>query len=313
MTQTPSPVLFDYPNSKMNALLMMRFQETPQNNEITDAITAGLTQYGVNALRADDKSYASSLWSNVKAYMDACELGIAVFERIDDDDFNPNVSLELGYMTALNRRILILKEKRLRTLPSDIIGQLYTSFDSYDITNTVQSALGEWLKNIGIAKSPAEKIVLFVSVGGTCRCAMAKVATQRALEGRYLPFRLRVESIAHTFGSANEASHGARRAVYESYGEEYLADHRVMRSSKGLIADADLILVMEDSLREGLPKERVFAFNEFFGLSGPVKNPWPDDEDDAAHLRYGECMKHIRSVIETSIDRLVAYLGQSNM
>lgn len=303
-----SPVLFDYPNPGSNVFLMMRFRDTKQHREILNTLRAGLEFYGVNGLRADDKTYSDSLWSNIKSYMDACDLGIAVFEQIEDDDFNPNVSLELGYMIAAKKRVLLLKEKRLKALPADVVGHLYKPFDSYDLEASIRPRVLEWLRDIGIAKSATERIVLFVSYGGTCRCAMAKVALDQALKGRHLPYRLRVVSVAHKFGGTNEASRGARRAVYDAYGSDLLEDHRVTRRNPGLLADANLILVMEDSLRQGLPPEKTFVFNPFLGRDGDVANPWPDDEDEAAHVRYRECMRGIRSAVELGTDRVLSHL-----
>lgn len=163
-------------------------------------------------------------------------------------------------MLAQNKPILLLKEKRLKTLPTDVVGQLYRSFDSYDIGSTVQPSIKEWLRDIGIVKSQAERQLLFVSYGGTCRCAMAKIALEQAQKGRHLPYNLRVMSVAHAFGGTNEASKGARRAIYEAYGEDYLQSHRVIRRNAGLLKDADLILIMEDALKEGMPENKTFNF-----------------------------------------------------
>lgn len=150
-------------------------------------------------MRADDKSYAKSLWANVKSYMDVCNLGIAVFEQITDDNFNPNISIELGYMISQNKDVLLLKDQRLQALPTDIVGQLYKPFDSYNIETTVALSIKQWLRDIGVAKSPAERMLLFVSYGGTCRCAMAKVVLEQILGKRTLPYRLRIISVALCF------------------------------------------------------------------------------------------------------------------
>lgn len=304
-----SPVLFDYPNPQTNVFIMMRFRNSPQQKELLQTVRETLAHYGINGLRADDKSYADSLWANVRSYMDACASGIAIFEQIDDDDFNPNVSLELGYMRAQAKPVLLLKEKRLKSLPTDVAGQLYRSFDSYDIHSSVPPSINEWLRDIGIAKSTAERLLLFVSYGGTCRCAMAKVALEQSLKGRHLPYRLRVMSVAHAFGGTNEASKGARRAIYETYGEDFLQSHRVIRRNPGLLEDADLILVMEDKLKQGMPTEKTFNLNEFFGLDGDVPNPWPDDEDESAQKRYSESLRYLRCAIENGIDKIIGYLG----
>ncbi len=194
-----NPVLFDYPNPRLNAFLMMRFREDQQYQTILESLRQSLRYYGVNGLRADDKSYAGSLLANVKSYIDACSLGVAVFEQIDEADFNPNVSLELGYMMALGRPVLLLKEQHLKTLPTDIVGQLYRTFDIFDIESTIRQSVHDWLRDVGIAKSSPQKLILFVSYGGTCRCAMAKIALEQALSKRQLPYPLRVMSIAYSF------------------------------------------------------------------------------------------------------------------
>jgi protein-tyrosine-phosphatase len=305
-----SPVLFDYPNPGSNVFIMMRFRDTKQHSAVLSALRAALEFYGLHGLRADDKIYSDSLWSNVKSYMDASDAGIAVFEQIEDADFNPNVSLELGYMMAEKKRVLLLKEKRLKALPTDIVGRLYKPFDSYDIPASIRPSVLDWLRDVGIAKSSSERVVVFVSYGGTCRCAMAKVALDQALKGRHLPYRLRAVSVAHKFGGTEEASRGARRAVYDAYGLDLLEYHRVTRRNPGLLADADLILVMEESLRDGLPAEKTFVFNPFLGRDGDVTNPWPDDENDAAHTRYRECMREIRTAVEKGVDRVLSHLDE---
>jgi len=77
-----------------------------------------------------------------------CGFGISVFERIEADDFNPNVSLEVGYMMALNAKsICFLKDKTLKALQTDIIGKLYKPFDTRNAKKTIPPALEKWLKD----------------------------------------------------------------------------------------------------------------------------------------------------------------------
>jgi protein-tyrosine-phosphatase len=303
-----NPIWEQYPNPRANAFLMMRFADTDHHRTILSSLASSLSSHGINPLRADMRSYATELWANVRAYMDACDLGIAVFEQIDQDDFNPNISIELGYMIGRGKKVLLLKEKRLVSLPTDIAGHLYKEFDSFRIGETIPTCVLEWLRDTGVAKSAGERLVLFVSHGGTCRCAMAKVVLRQALAGRQLPFPLHVESVAHSYGDANFASHAARKVVSEAYGADYLEDHRVTRRNPGILDDADLILVMEDSLRVGLPQGKTFLFNEFFGLQGPVVDPWPDHGDDATLARYRECLSHLRSVLEPNVMTLLKRL-----
>jgi protein-tyrosine-phosphatase/nucleoside 2-deoxyribosyltransferase len=300
-----NPVLLNHPKAAFNAFLMMRFADTPMNHEIVKEVRASLARYAIDVLRADQQTYATSLWENVRFYMDACDFGIAVFDQTASNDFNPNVSLELGYMMADKKRLLLLKDKTLPKMPSDLVGQLYKEFDPNDVTRTVRQAIQTWLRDVGIAKSAAEKLVVFVSHGGTCRCAMSKIVANRAFAGRSLPFRIRFESMAAKFGNAVHASHNARQAILEAFGEDTLESHRVMKRNEGIIEDADLILVMEESLMNGLPKTKTQLMTEFFGDHGTVQNPWPDDEDAGARERYRNCLTQLRALIEPHGDKLI--------
>jgi len=98
-------------------------------------------------LRADDKQYHDDLFPNVLTYMYGCRFGIAVFERLEEDDFNPNVSLEVDYMNALKKSVCLLKDKTLKTLQTDLVGKLYKIFDPQDIINTIPSELEKWLRD----------------------------------------------------------------------------------------------------------------------------------------------------------------------
>ena len=293
----PNPVLDDHKNSAFNAFLMMRFADRPVNQQIRQGLERALARYAIQLLRADQKAYSASLWDNVRNYMDACDFGVVVFEQVIETDYNPNLSLELGYMLAQGKELLLLKERSLPRLPSDLVGHLYKEFDSGDIAPTIAKASLDWLRDIGVAKSLSQKLVLFVSHGGTCRCAMSKVVARKAFEGRSLPFSLRFESMAALYGNSVHASAGARRAIQEAYDIDLLSSHRVMKRNAGIIDDADLILVMEEGLRRDLPKEKTFLMTDFFGEAGAIVNPWPD-HTAGADQRYRECLLQLRALIE---------------
>jgi len=307
MRETSNPILTDYPNTAFNAFLMMRFADRAANRKIVESLKETLHRYAVNLLRADQKAYTDSLWENVRYYLDACDVGVAVFEQLVEKDYNPNVSLELGYMLAKGKKVLLLKECHLPRLPTDMVGHLYKDFDARDISVTVGSAAQAWLRDIGIAKSVSEKLVVFVSHGGTCRCAMAKIVARKAFEGRTLPFPIRFESMAAIYGNSVRASNGARKAITDAFGKDLLESHRVMKRNKGIIEDADLILVMDKKLRSGLPVRKTHLLSEFFGFKGDVKNPWPDTEKDAEQ-KYRNCLEQLRSFIEPSVNRLIGAL-----
>src|SRR5262249_20653018 len=77
------------------AFVMMQFGETSLHSAIFEAIRSALAVHDIRALRADSKQYHDDLFPNVLTYVYGCTFGIAVFERIEQDAFNPNVSLEV--------------------------------------------------------------------------------------------------------------------------------------------------------------------------------------------------------------------------
>ncbi|NQV26949.1 MAG: hypothetical protein HQ518_21575 [Rhodopirellula sp.] len=135
----------DHPDPRRTAFIMMQFGATSMHNAIVSSIRSTLAKYGVTALRADDKEYHDDLFPNVLTYMHGTAFGIAVFERLEADDFNPNVSLEVGYMRALHKPVCLLKDKTLRALQTDLVGKLYKSFDPQDPTGSIPEELTKWL------------------------------------------------------------------------------------------------------------------------------------------------------------------------
>jgi hypothetical protein len=137
----------DYPIINRNAFIMMQFGQTKAHNLILKSIKDVLSKYGINALRADDKEFHEDLFPNVLTYLYGCKFGIAIFERLEDDEFNPNVSLEVGYLRALKKPICLLKDKTLKTLQTDLVGKLYRSFDPQEPEKTIPTELEKWLRD----------------------------------------------------------------------------------------------------------------------------------------------------------------------
>lgn len=137
--------LADHPDYERNVFIMMRFLNTDQMRAIHRAIVEALARRGYSGIRADDRDYSGELWTNIELCMIGCKLGIAVFEDVEQRDFNPNVSLELGYMLGRQKRCLILKERRLPNLPADVIHRLYRPFDIFKIGESIDAEVGHWL------------------------------------------------------------------------------------------------------------------------------------------------------------------------
>jgi hypothetical protein len=145
-------LLDEYPNYDMNCFIIMPFRDTPVHSEIYKVISDTLSELGFNALRADMKSFSDDLFLNILAYIHGCKFGIAVFERVLSNDFNPNVSLEVGYFLGLRKPVLLLKDQTLPRLPSDLVGRLYTEFDTFNIKETLPIGIKTWLLNKNLVK-----------------------------------------------------------------------------------------------------------------------------------------------------------------
>jgi nucleoside 2-deoxyribosyltransferase len=127
--------------------LMMKFEDSRIQKEIIDVLKSHLLEKGIKLLRADDKWIADDLFDNIKTYMQGCSFGIALFDRINTDEFNPNVSLEIGYMMALNKPVLLLKDKTLKSLQTDLVGRLYHQFDFQNPEKTIPLVLDKWISD----------------------------------------------------------------------------------------------------------------------------------------------------------------------
>lgn len=152
ITDSLSAFRKDHPKPRENAFIMMRFNSGGQNASICNSVREALRKFNIDGLRADDKTYHDDLFWNIMTYIYGCGLGIAVYERIESESFNPNVSLEVGYMLALGKPVCLLKDKTLKTLHSDLIGKLYQPFDVFNPSTSIPLSLHKWLEDKGYQK-----------------------------------------------------------------------------------------------------------------------------------------------------------------
>jgi len=91
----------DFPDSNKVAFIMMQYGKSEAYKKILQAIKETLDLNNITGVIAEDKEYHEDIYYNVLTYIYGCSFGIALFERIEKETFNPNVSLEVGYMLAL--------------------------------------------------------------------------------------------------------------------------------------------------------------------------------------------------------------------
>ena len=132
-----------------NVFIMTSFEKNPKLEEITKVIKDTLSARSLVGHRADAGRFTNILWDNVCTYIFGCKYGIAVLENFSRDEFNPNVALEYGYMIALGKETLLLKEKQFKTR-ADIHGTMHEEFDKDSLATTIPAAINNWLNSLGL-------------------------------------------------------------------------------------------------------------------------------------------------------------------
>ena len=123
----------------------MPFRE--ELNKVYEIIKDIFASKGYSAIRADEKEFTNDLWENVRVYLECCNVAVAVFDKNDQDNYNPNVAIEVGYMLSKGNKVCLLKDKKLPKLPSDLISKMYKEYDSDDVEGTLPEQLELWIRD----------------------------------------------------------------------------------------------------------------------------------------------------------------------
>lgn len=139
-----------YPDPKKVGFLVMRFTAAKPFSKIVETIKKTGEEHGLKIIRADENEFHADLWGNVRTHLHGCGFGIAIYERIETNEPNANIGLEVGYLMAMNKPVLLLKDKTVETLQADLAGKLYKPFDPHDPEGTIPGQLTKWLEDYGI-------------------------------------------------------------------------------------------------------------------------------------------------------------------
>lgn len=141
---------------EQNVFIMTPFRKDTRYKLMIRVIKDELKAEGFNGWVASDKTLdPTDLWSDTQAFMLACKYGIAVFTEEQEGDitqlkqkaYNPNVSIELGFMLSRGREVLILKDKKLEKLMTDMKGFVYEEFNLEDPDSTLPPIIKRWVKD----------------------------------------------------------------------------------------------------------------------------------------------------------------------
>lgn len=133
----------------------------PKKDDDTDPLAPALENarsiledYALDFHLAADRNVSDEIWSNVAAWMWACRYGIAFIEDRGKQGLNQNVLIEVGAMLMTGRRCVLLKDRTVDAIPTDLVGHIYKSIDLDDPT-TVEAALRQWCEDDLQLKRPA--------------------------------------------------------------------------------------------------------------------------------------------------------------
>lgn len=76
-----------------------------------------------------------------------CKQGIAILENYSKQEYNPNVAIEYGFMRALNKPVLLLRDQGFPRDRADIAGKEMLSFDIKDV-QTIHEPVEKWLNEL---------------------------------------------------------------------------------------------------------------------------------------------------------------------
>jgi hypothetical protein len=131
-----------------NVFVMVRYRPGSENiiKSVVSAIKK-IEQDGryFNPVIARDISLTDDL-DNTIACLLCCKFGVAIFDKVaKEPDINPNVAYEVGWMRLLQRDCLLLKDKKLKSLPTDILHKLYVPYSN---PNSAAENVAIWLKGL---------------------------------------------------------------------------------------------------------------------------------------------------------------------
>jgi protein-tyrosine-phosphatase len=289
-----------------NVFVMMPFQ-APAADQIYNAARDAIEHYGLVALRADQRQFSPWLWWNVVTYMFGSSYGIAIYQPEGKVPFNPNVSIEAGFMLARGVPVLLLANKKLKSRPVDFSGRTFRPFDPEDIARTVHDVVSDWIEHdISYYSHEGKKLITFVSLGGTCRCVMAKAILSDRLQRKGVMTAV-VEAAAAADPVQTEISPSAVIALEEIGCGAWIEHHRPRKMCQYLRDKSDLIIALTDSPIGVTDSKKVVTDRVLFGAAVP--NPAPDNRDSASLKKYRDARIAIESAIDNHFDEILDRAG----
>ncbi len=131
-----------------NVFVMIRYAD--QTSKLLESVKQSINNFDVggrkmNPIVAKENKISDDLYNPIACLL-CCRYGVAVFDSVSaKPKFNPNVAYELGMMHFLKRECLILKDTKIKSMPSDILHKIYEPFKTLP---EAEKSIDNWLRGI---------------------------------------------------------------------------------------------------------------------------------------------------------------------
>jgi hypothetical protein len=111
---------------------------------IINLVCTGLLERGLRPRLATGARFHDWLWDEVELHLLGCATGVAIVEDRYRPELNPNVAMEWGWMRAMGKRVLFLRERSFAHGRADIGGLRAWNFDWDAPEAGIRTALTEY-------------------------------------------------------------------------------------------------------------------------------------------------------------------------
>jgi hypothetical protein len=113
--------------------------------KVIQSVRDAISEQGYIPRLALDKRFHPGLWDNVEMYLLGCKRGVAIVENKYQDELNPNVTMEWGWMRGMDRDVLYLVENTFDKSRADLSGLIQDQFAWGNPEAAIKQAVKNWL------------------------------------------------------------------------------------------------------------------------------------------------------------------------
>jgi hypothetical protein len=118
---------------EQSVFIMTKFPEGDTEKDralrrVIQAVKTAVKKRGYIPRLGSDRAYCGAIWDNAELYLCGCKHAIAIVEDRYNDELNPNVTMEWGWLRAMNKEVLYLVEEGFDRERADVFGLIRSPF-----------------------------------------------------------------------------------------------------------------------------------------------------------------------------------------